>query len=350
MAISPEIENGPFIGNGTQAAFAFTFTAITPAEVAVLVDGVVQPGGYTVALGEGGGTVTFAAPPPPVARRSFCGPTRISCRTACSRMRARITRHRQPDQPPPRRARAGDEEAAGRDQRCRCQRQRQCGGGRCDNGHGRGECHSRLGHISRRVCRRRRGQRRQCRRQRLCRRECRWQCRAGRSNRRRLSQQRGQQRAARPDPGQCRHDHRRQRRRQRHLRADMERRQFLCQPDRQLHRFRRRGDGGDHHRTRPVHRHRPQRADARLYGIVWPDRCSGNADGAVPGAGRAGYWVQSADGIQLDRYTNVGGVATAASGVGPVPLNGGTTATLSLAAAAYAKAVNLRLVPARSRR
>ncbi len=63
MAISPEIENGPFIGNGTQAAFAFTFTAITPAEVAVLVDGVVQPGGYTVALGEGGGTVTFAAPP-----------------------------------------------------------------------------------------------------------------------------------------------------------------------------------------------------------------------------------------------------------------------------------------------
>lgn len=63
MAISPDIENGPFIGNGTQAAFAFTFTAITPAEVAVALDGVAQATGFSVSLNESGGTVTFATPP-----------------------------------------------------------------------------------------------------------------------------------------------------------------------------------------------------------------------------------------------------------------------------------------------
>jgi hypothetical protein len=68
VAINPDIENGPFIGNGAQAAFAFTFTAVTPAEVAVLLDGVVHSAGYTVALAEGGGTVTFATPPAAGAR------------------------------------------------------------------------------------------------------------------------------------------------------------------------------------------------------------------------------------------------------------------------------------------
>ncbi|MFA5965302.1 MAG: hypothetical protein WC804_14900 [Sphingomonas sp.] len=63
MAISPDIENGPFVGNGTQAAFAFTFTAITPAEVTVTLDGVAQSSGFTVSLNESGGTVTFATPP-----------------------------------------------------------------------------------------------------------------------------------------------------------------------------------------------------------------------------------------------------------------------------------------------
>jgi hypothetical protein len=63
VAISPDIENGPFIGNGTQAAFAFTFTAITPAEVAVALDGVAQATGFSVSLNESGGSVTFATPP-----------------------------------------------------------------------------------------------------------------------------------------------------------------------------------------------------------------------------------------------------------------------------------------------
>ena len=63
MAISPDIESGPFIGNGTQAAFAFTFTAISPAEVTAELDGVTQSGGFTVTLADNGGTVTFDAPP-----------------------------------------------------------------------------------------------------------------------------------------------------------------------------------------------------------------------------------------------------------------------------------------------
>ena len=63
MAISPDIESGPFIGNGAQTAFAFTFTAITPAEVAVELDGVAQTAGFTVTLADVGGTVTFASPP-----------------------------------------------------------------------------------------------------------------------------------------------------------------------------------------------------------------------------------------------------------------------------------------------
>lgn len=63
MAISPDIESGPFIGNGAQTAFTFTFTAITPAEVAVELDGVAQSAGFTVTLANVGGTVTFASPP-----------------------------------------------------------------------------------------------------------------------------------------------------------------------------------------------------------------------------------------------------------------------------------------------
>jgi len=63
VAISPDIESGPFIGNGAQTAFTFSFTAITPAEVAVELDGVAQPAGFTVTLADVGGTVTFASPP-----------------------------------------------------------------------------------------------------------------------------------------------------------------------------------------------------------------------------------------------------------------------------------------------
>ncbi len=63
MTISPDIENGPFVGNGAQLAFAFTFTAVTSAEIVVLLDGVAQTTGYTVSLAANGGTVTFAAPP-----------------------------------------------------------------------------------------------------------------------------------------------------------------------------------------------------------------------------------------------------------------------------------------------
>ena len=63
MAISPDIESGPFIGNGTQTTYAFTFTAITPAEVEVELDGVSQSAGFTIALADVGGTVTFATAP-----------------------------------------------------------------------------------------------------------------------------------------------------------------------------------------------------------------------------------------------------------------------------------------------
>ena len=63
MAISPDIESGPFIGNGAQTAFPFSFTAITAAEVEVELDGVVQPAGFTVTLADVGGTVTFATAP-----------------------------------------------------------------------------------------------------------------------------------------------------------------------------------------------------------------------------------------------------------------------------------------------
>ena len=63
MAISPDIESGPFIGNGAQTAFPFSFTAITPTEVAVELDGVAQSSGFTVTLADVGGTVTFGTAP-----------------------------------------------------------------------------------------------------------------------------------------------------------------------------------------------------------------------------------------------------------------------------------------------
>ncbi|MES2043584.1 MAG: hypothetical protein V4475_06890 [Pseudomonadota bacterium] len=68
MAISPDIESGPYIGNGAQTAFVFGFTAITPAEVAVELDGVAQSAGFSVTLADVGGTVTFATPPASGAR------------------------------------------------------------------------------------------------------------------------------------------------------------------------------------------------------------------------------------------------------------------------------------------
>jgi hypothetical protein len=68
VAISPDIESGPFIGNGAQTAFPFSFTAITPAEVAVELDDVSQSAGFTVTLADVGGTVTFAMAPAAGAR------------------------------------------------------------------------------------------------------------------------------------------------------------------------------------------------------------------------------------------------------------------------------------------
>jgi len=63
VAISPDIESGPFTGNGAQVAFPFAFTAMSEAEVTVEVEGTVQSAGFTVALADNGGTVTFDTPP-----------------------------------------------------------------------------------------------------------------------------------------------------------------------------------------------------------------------------------------------------------------------------------------------
>jgi len=65
MTLSPDIQSGPFTGDGTTTAFAFTFNALSTSEVEVEVDGVtISPSLYTVTLAGGGtGTVTFTTAP-----------------------------------------------------------------------------------------------------------------------------------------------------------------------------------------------------------------------------------------------------------------------------------------------
>jgi len=67
VAISPDISSGPYVGNGSQTGFPFTFTALSAAEVAVDVNGVtISSGLYSVAITAApgnGGTVTFNAAP-----------------------------------------------------------------------------------------------------------------------------------------------------------------------------------------------------------------------------------------------------------------------------------------------
>lgn len=57
--------SGPFSGNGSTTVFSFTFEALSTSEVQVLVDGVAQSSGFTVALNAGGagGDVTFTTAP-----------------------------------------------------------------------------------------------------------------------------------------------------------------------------------------------------------------------------------------------------------------------------------------------
>lgn len=56
---------GPYVGNGATTSFPFSFKALSPAEVDVLVDGGVIGGGYTVSLNDDGegGAVTFDIAP-----------------------------------------------------------------------------------------------------------------------------------------------------------------------------------------------------------------------------------------------------------------------------------------------
>ncbi|MDH7973680.1 hypothetical protein QH494_15925 [Sphingomonas sp. AR_OL41] len=67
MSISSDIQSGPYTANGSLAAFPFTFTAVSAAEVAVDVNGVtISPSLYTVSLTAppaNGGTVNFTTAP-----------------------------------------------------------------------------------------------------------------------------------------------------------------------------------------------------------------------------------------------------------------------------------------------
>lgn len=65
MAIASNLTTGPYTANGTQTAFAFTFTVVSPADVQVQIGGVVQSSSlYTVSVNaDGTGTVTFSTPP-----------------------------------------------------------------------------------------------------------------------------------------------------------------------------------------------------------------------------------------------------------------------------------------------
>lgn len=65
MSIATNLTTGPFTGNGSQTAFAFTFTVSAPGELYVVVDGsTISSSLYTVALNaDGTGTVTFSVAP-----------------------------------------------------------------------------------------------------------------------------------------------------------------------------------------------------------------------------------------------------------------------------------------------
>jgi hypothetical protein len=67
VSISSDISSGPYVGNGAQTGFPFTFTAVSGAEVAVDLNGItISSALYTVALTAApgnGGTVTFTTPP-----------------------------------------------------------------------------------------------------------------------------------------------------------------------------------------------------------------------------------------------------------------------------------------------
>ncbi len=62
--LSPNSFSGPYIANGVQRAFPFTFTALNDFDVTVRVDGAVANRAlYVVTVVENGGTVTFNSPP-----------------------------------------------------------------------------------------------------------------------------------------------------------------------------------------------------------------------------------------------------------------------------------------------
>lgn len=65
MPIASNLTTGPYTANGSQTAFAFTFTVVSPADVQVQVNGAaISPSLYTVAVNaDGTGTVTFSVAP-----------------------------------------------------------------------------------------------------------------------------------------------------------------------------------------------------------------------------------------------------------------------------------------------
>ena len=63
-AISPNLTSGPYIANGSQTAFPFSFSIAAEAEISVLLDGaVVSELLYAVDFGDIDGAVTFNSPP-----------------------------------------------------------------------------------------------------------------------------------------------------------------------------------------------------------------------------------------------------------------------------------------------
>lgn len=70
--ITSDIQTGPYVGNGSQTAFAFTFSAISASDVAVYVNDVlVNSALYSVALTTNAGTVTFITAPASAAQVSI---------------------------------------------------------------------------------------------------------------------------------------------------------------------------------------------------------------------------------------------------------------------------------------
>lgn len=65
MSIASNLTSGPYVGNGSQTAFAFTFTVAAASEIRAQINGVdVSSSTYTVALNaDGTGTLTFSVAP-----------------------------------------------------------------------------------------------------------------------------------------------------------------------------------------------------------------------------------------------------------------------------------------------